>query len=220
VSAARPKVLLLDLGNVTVRLRSAEFLAGLEAACDPALRPLPLHEILQDPASGHRAYERGRIDGPAYFSMMRQRLGLSLDYPAFVRLWNDYFAPNRPMEALVARLRGQVRFWALSNTNALHLDHLKLNYRVFDAFEGITASHEVGACKPEAAIYQAALAALGVEGPEVLYLDDVEDYVRAAEAFGIRGFHYTFNDAALRERLLELGFSLPSLDGSSSLGCA
>ncbi|HTA16753.1 MAG TPA: HAD-IA family hydrolase, partial [bacterium] len=80
----------------------------------------------------------------------------------------------------------------------------------------ITASCEVGAAKPEPAIYAAALSSLGVPGAEVLYLDDVEDYVRAAQAFGIRAFHYTFNDAALWRTLASLGFVLPPLDLRSS----
>lgn len=216
----RPLVLLLDLGNVMVRLRSAGFMGRLRAHADPARLPADPWRLFMDPAYGFPDYERGRLDGPGFHARLRDALGLDLDYAAWLRLWNDYFEPNRPMEALLARLRGQARFWGLSNTNAEHLAHLKLHYRVLDSFEGITASNEAGAAKPEPAIYAAALRALGVGAGEVLYVDDVPDYIRAAESLGIPAFHYTFNDAQLKARLLDLGFSLPPLDGASPLSCA
>jgi glucose-1-phosphatase len=210
-SGPRPKALLLDLGNVTVRLRFDDFFAGLGAACVPARSPGELRSMLQDAGYGHARYERGLLDGPGWHALLRQGLGLDLDYPAWLRLWNDVFEPNAPMEALIQSLGGQVRFWGLSNTNAEHLRHLRLAYPVLGTFEGITASCEVGAAKPEPAIYAAALRSLGVPAAEVLYLDDVEDYVRAARALGIRAFHYTFNDAALRRTLADLGFRVPPL---------
>jgi len=202
----------MDLGNVTVRLRFGEFFDALGAACVPARSAEELRGMLQDPGSGHAGYERGVLDGPGWHVLLQRRLGLALDYPAWLRLWNGVFEANKPMEALITGLRGQVRFWGLSNTNAEHLRHLKAAYPILGAFEGITASNEVGAAKPEPAIYASALRSLGVPGGEVLYLDDVEDYVRAAESLGIRGFHYTFNDDALRGTLRSLGFTLPPLD--------
>ena len=215
----KPEVLLLDLGNVTVRLRPKDFFGRLAAACHPPLDAAQTRALLSDGRLPHADYERGRCDGHAMHQAMRERLGVALDYPAWLELWNGFFEPNRPMEALVARLSGQLRIWGLSNTNAEHLAFLRLHYRVLDRFEGITASHEAGAAKPEAAIYQAALRSLGVAPEQILYVDDVADYVAAGQALGLRAFHYTFNDAALRQRLLELGFELPPLDGASSMAC-
>ena len=215
-SGARPRALLLDLGNVTVRLRFEGFFEKLGAACAPARSPRELQDMLKDPGYGHAAYERGRLEGPAWHALLRERLGLGLDYAAWLDLWNDVFDPNPAMESLIQGLAGQVRIWGLSNTNAEHLRHLKTAYPVLGTFDGITASCEVGAAKPEPAIYAAALSSLGVPAAEVLYLDDVEDYVRAAQALGIRAFHYRFNDAALWRTLASLGFTLPPLAPRSS----
>ncbi|MGH7442467.1 MAG: HAD family hydrolase, partial [bacterium] len=135
-------------------------------------------------------------------------LGLKLGYAPWLDLWNDTFEPNEPMQNLLKELRGQVRIWGLSNTNVDHLGLLKAHFRVLDSFEGVTASCDVGARKPETAIYVAALKSLGLAGSEVLYLDDVEAYACAAESLGIRPFHYTFNDSVLRQSLKGMGFAL------------
>jgi HAD superfamily hydrolase (TIGR01509 family) len=205
-----PNALLLDLGNVTVRLRFTGFFERLGAACGArdAGGVKAVQTLFQDPVCGHADYERGFLDGPAWHALLRERLGLTLDYAAWLDLWNHCFEPNVPMEGLLARLRGQVRVWGLSNTNPEHLRHLRRTYPVMGAFEGITASCEVRARKPEAAIYAAALRSLGLAGEAVLYLDDVEEYVRAGEAFGMRGFHYTFNDVELKRSLRSMGFQL------------
>ena len=215
----KPAVLLLDLGNVTVRLRLEDFYGNLARACRPPLDATQAHQFFSDPGLLHHAYERGQIGGEAVFETARSRFGLEMDYRGWLGLWNNFFAPNRPMEALVARLGGQVRFWALSNTNAEHLAFLRLHYRVLDRFEGITASNEVGAAKPEPAIYQAAVKALGVDPGDILYLDDVAAYVEAGRAQGLQAFHYTFNDAELRGHLRGLGLDLPPLSGKSALAC-
>ncbi|HTB22306.1 MAG TPA: HAD family phosphatase [bacterium] len=203
-----PKALLLDLGNVTVRLRFDLFFEGLKAAC-PGRAPGELRSLLQDPATGHDDFERGLLDGPAWHALLQERMGLALGYEDWLELWNNWFEPNVPMERLIADLRGQVRFWGLSNTNAEHLRHLKRAFPVLDAFEGITASCEVGARKPEPAIYAAAQRSLGLAGRDILYLDDIADYVRAGEASGLRVFHYTFNDAQLRQSLRSMGLQAP-----------
>jgi len=213
------KALLLDIGNVVVRLRTQAFLDKMTPLCAPGTTQAAVLLSLRDPASPHHAYERGKIDGPAFHQAMVERLGLSLDYPAWLMAWNDYFEPNRLMEALLARVHGQAKFWALSNTNHEHLAHVRLNFRVFDTFDGFTASHEVGARKPEPAIFEAALRSLRLHPAEVLYLDDIADFVEVGKDMGLRGFHYTYNDLELKEELQRLGFDLPPLDGHSTLSC-
>jgi glucose-1-phosphatase len=213
------QALLLDIGNVCVRLRTQAFLDRVTPLGRPGLSQAELLASLRDPASPHDAYERGRLDGPGFHGAMVERLGLRLGYADWLRAWNAYFEPNRPMEALLARLQGRLRLWALSNTNAEHLAHVRLNFRLFDAFEGFSASHEVGARKPEAAIFEHALRGLGLPPGQVLYLDDVAAFIEVGRGHGLQGFHYTFNDAELRAELGRLGLDLPPLGGRSLLAC-
>lgn len=210
------KVIFFDIGNVLVKLRTDAFLEAMAANCDTRWDKAAILAAIRAPEGPHVDYEKGRIDGPQFHAHLVERFGLRLDYRAWLQIWNSYFEPNRPMEALVARLQGQARFFALSNTNAEHLAQVKRNFRVLDRFEGIVASHEVGARKPENAMFQAALQRAGVVPEQALYLDDIAPFVEAAKAFGMNAFHYSYNDEALRQALLAHGFELPSLDGRSS----
>lgn len=213
-------VILFDIGNVLVRLKTEQLLARLHAD-NPKFTPEAYLAELRSPDSPHHAYERGTLSGQDFYAGLQQRFGLSWDYPTWLGLWNDYFETNRPMEVLLAKLQGQARFWGLSNTNAEHLAHLKLMYRLFDGFERIIASNEVGSRKPEPEIYDIAIRECGVPAGRILYLDDIGAYVDAGQARGLQGFHYTFNDMELKQKLLGLGFELPDFEGRPPAGvCA
>ena len=212
----KPKVILFDLGNVVVKLRTPQFLARMKMACDARWTEDAILEAIREPVGPHIDYEKGLIRGEEFHRHLQSRFGLRLDYAGWLHVWNDYFEPNRPMEALITRLRGQARFIGLSNTNAEHLGHAKRNYRVLDHFEQIVASNEVGLRKPDPAIFQEALQRAGVAPQEALYIDDIERFMVPAQALGLQTFNYIYNDAELRQRLVDLGFELPHLDGRSS----
>lgn len=212
----KPKVILFDLGNVVVKLRTPQFLARMTQVCDARWSEAAILEAIREPVGPHIDYEKGLISGEDFHRHLQERFGLRLDYAAWLSVWNDYFEPNRPMEALITRLRGQARFFGLTNTNAEHIGHAKRNYRVLDLFEQIVASNEVGLRKPDPAMFQWALQRAGVAPEEALYIDDIERFMEPAQALGLQTFNYIYNDAELRKHLLTLGFELPSLDGRSS----
>jgi putative hydrolase of the HAD superfamily len=52
-------------------------------------------------------------------------------------------------------------------------------------------SCRVGACKPAPEIYRRALAETGVAAGEAMYIDDLEENVRAANEIGMLGWRFT-----------------------------
>jgi putative hydrolase of the HAD superfamily len=74
-------------------------------------------------------------------------------------------------------------------------------------FDARTFSCDVGACKPAPVIYRDCLDKLGVQPPEVLFLDDRESNVRAAETLGLHAILFTTSSQAAPE--MERRFTLP-----------
>ncbi len=68
-------------------------------------------------------------------------------------------------------------------------------------------SCEAGLCKPEPEIYRNCLGKLGVQPSEVLFLDDREPNIRAAEALGWHAV--LFNEPVGAAKEIEQRFSLP-----------
>ncbi|MGH9487589.1 MAG: HAD-IA family hydrolase [Terriglobales bacterium] len=126
----------------------------------------------------------------------------------FAPWWNSIFErrwliPEPWVRALLARFRCGL----LSNTNVLHFEFLAAEQPLLREFAFRVLSHEVGAVKPEARIYEAAEAAAGCAPEAILYFDDVPGFVAAARARGWQA--HTFTGAgALTDHLSSYGLQL------------
>src|SRR5690606_33688103 len=107
-------------------------------------------------------------------------------------------------ESLLDQLRPGVRTAILSNTNELHWDWVVERYPLVRRFKTAVLSHEDGAMKPEAAIYEAALEAVGARAEQCFFTDDRPDNIEGARALGIQAELFA-GAGPLRDRLQRLG---------------
>ena len=216
---AQIEAMLVDVGDVMIRLKRGKLFECLREHCtrlDEAEMEAALHV---DGTGIHVDYEMGKMDFDGFYSELVKRFGLQLEKQAFLAQWQDYFLPNRPMDALVGRLGRQVRWWGLSNTNAEHYARFKQAFRVFDVFEEVMGSFQLGLRKPDPEIFKVALNRIGLPPVKVFYVDDLLPNVEAAREAGMPAFHYQFNDLELQQALRELGLELPPREGRSDLAC-
>jgi len=87
--------------------------------------------------------------------------------------------------------RPDLKVGIISNTNEIHAAWLRANLPEFAHFHSVILSNEVGLLKPDAAIYQLALAQLDVTPAQALFVDDVAENVAGATAVGLAGLHHT-----------------------------
>lgn len=115
----------------------------------------------------------------------------------------DIFQLNESIVPVIHELRRTGhRLVLLSNTSLTHLRFIEQHFDILSLMDARVTSFEVGAMKPDNRIYEAALAAAECAPDECFYTDDIEDYIRRAETFGIRSRVYT-TTAALRASLRE-----------------
>ncbi len=179
------QTLLFDLGGVVVDYRGPERLAALSKgrmSVDDAHEALSLSENLH-------AFERGEIS-PEDFAgnaVAEWRLDLTPEnFIADFETWPEKFLPGAA--PLVERLAGRYRLACLSNINIPHwrrcetLDLPRL-------FETHYLSHEMGARKPEPDIYEKVIEGLGAPPGEIIFFDDSQINVDAAQMHGLKAFH-------------------------------
>jgi putative hydrolase of the HAD superfamily len=103
-------------------------------------------------------------------------------------LWGEF---REDLWALTAEFRsGGGRTAFLSNNIPPLMAHLRAKRPLEALFDVVIASCEVGLIKPDPAIYRHCLGALDIPAEEVLFVDDVRGNLVAAEALGIRVFHF------------------------------
>ena len=152
-------------------------------------------------------FELGRISATAYYEGLKKRLKLRWTYGQFVQAWNGIFTEHTDVTTLMQQLRKRHRLMALTNTNILHLDHIKASFPSLSVLEDWVASCDVGLRKPDPQFYRVALERAGVRPSEAVYVDDRPEMVEAGRAVGLTAIRFE-NGRQLAQDLQAIGLNL------------
>lgn len=146
------------------------------------------------------ALERGEISGLEFERDLAARL-ITLDGvpPIAEGLLTRMFAGFRRVEPMYGMLRAAraagVRTCLLSNSWAN--EYPRDGWA--EIFDAVVISGEIGMRKPEPRIFEHALGEVDLTGPECVFVDDIEDNITAARAFGIVGVHHLRPESTIAE---------------------
>ena len=180
----RPEFIFLDLGNVLFSFDRDIAFRRMAAVCgtDPeAVRAAVMGGGLHEPL------ECGQIGWKEFHAEFSRRTGTASAPDALARAYSDMFTLKVDMLPVIAGIeRTGCPVGILSNTSAVHWRHLwDSGYAILPGrFSRFVLSYEVGAMKPERAIYDAAAAAAGVPPERIFFCDDLEPHVTAARQAG------------------------------------
>lgn len=177
------RAIIFDLGKVIVPIDMERGFRAIQACS-----PYPLGEIPSRIRSAGlvERFETGRISADEFRTRFSATLGLKLEPDRFRDLWCSIFLPEPLIpERLLEGLARRYRLLLLSNTNALHFEMIRENYPLLKHFHHFILSYEVGAAKPDRAIYQAAITCADCSPQECFFTDDVASYVEGARRLGI-----------------------------------
>jgi len=179
------RVVVFDYGRVLCLDQTPEDMKAMALVCGIAdERFLDLYWKLRPP------YDRGDIDGPAYWTAVvrQQELDLSKDQIAtLIKL--DSESITRPNQGGVqwAELlhRAGIPLALLSNMPFELSRYVTKSFESLCRFEYVIYSCDYRSIKPEPAIYRNCLELLKAAPHEILYLDDRAENIEAAACLGI-----------------------------------
>jgi len=186
-----PKFLYFDLGKVLVDFSTDRMVGQIADAA--GTEPDRVREALFRGAL-QREYETGSISTEAFYEAFCRRTGTRAAPERLLAAFNQIFELNVDMVPVVAQLAAAG--WPmgiLSNTGEAHWQYCVERFRLLTdgPFRVHVCSYEVGAMKPDAAIYHAAAERAGVEPEEIFYTDDIPGHVEGARAAGFDAVVYT-----------------------------
>jgi len=94
---------------------------------------------------------------------------------------------------IIKVLKRRTRVFLLSNTNVWHVEYIRRNFRILELFDELIFSFEVGYAKPDKRIFTRTLE-LCNGNKQIIYVDDIEEHVRAARDVGLFGIKYSGAD--------------------------
>jgi putative hydrolase of the HAD superfamily len=154
-------------------------------------------------------YDRGTLTGEAYWH--KAAAGCKTEFTpeqiaslltADTELWSRL---NLPMVEWAQRLqRAGICTGILSNIGDAMADGLCAKFDWISAFDHCTWSYALKLAKPEAAIYRCAAQGLATASETILFIDDKQENVEAAEAAGMQSIQYV-DQAAFEQEMRHRG---------------
>ena len=186
------RTLIFDMGNVLVRFSHERMCEQIGALCrlsGPDIRACLIETGLQ------WEFERGRCDETAFHQRLEAATNQKIPIKELRHAASDIFEPNEEVISIVRYLKQSGhRLVLLSNTSIAHYEFIRGRWDLLDPFDEFVLSYEVGAIKPEPAIFEAALEAIRCRPEEAFYTDDIPAYVEAGRRHGLDAEVFTTAD--------------------------
>jgi FMN phosphatase YigB (HAD superfamily) len=185
------KLFVFDLGNVILPFEHRQIVVKLHetSRIQDRFTPDDLFKFLFDMDRGLvNPYEEGLMSSVDFFAKLREKYKLELEYDEFKDIWNIIFQEDSEVNNAILYLKNKgYPVFLLSNTNELHFSYIMERYPIVHSLDEWILSYEVGAKKPKQKIFNTIFEKTDTARGEVLYIDDIPEYVEAAKNYGLQG---------------------------------
>lgn len=177
------KIILFDLGRVLMRIDFDAFPNGLGLITHEQRAP---YEALLKPII--RVYEEGKMDTEEFLDSLYAIFDCRFPREQILESFNDIIVEdNQEIISFVDSVRAKYRVAVLSNTCDCHWRKVEQISSIIKLFPDRFTSFELGAMKPNPAIYRAVCTALNISPEHVLFVDDLKENIDGAKNFGMHG---------------------------------
>ncbi len=192
------KAIIFDFGDVFIDLD--------KEGTNKKLRELEVDHLPEAISAKNREYEQGFVTSDEISQHYRTHFP-QLGKEDFTNSWNSMILefPEYRLK-FIQKLAQQKDFKLilLSNTNEIHIDHIKNTvpffYEFKACFDGFYLSHEIGMRKPNPDIFEFVLQKHNLNPKECLFIDDTLENINTAATLG---FH-TWNLQPTHEDVIDL----------------
>ncbi len=188
----KKKTLIFDFGNILLEL---DYKVCFKAFYD--VLGIDFSKGLPEKTKQHLfRYEKGEINTESFLWHLQQYKP-DAEIRDIIAAWNSLLVPVPQYRFdMIAGLRDKYNVAMLSNINDMHMNwihrDLKQRLKIEDFrtqyFDIVFYSHLIGYRKPDTICYDYVQKELGIaDGQDILFIDDMQENIDAAIAFGWRG---------------------------------
>ncbi|MEL6986197.1 MAG: HAD family phosphatase [Bacteroidota bacterium] len=143
-------------------------------------------------------FEAGQISEELFLNFIIKHCHYKIQALDVINAWNSLLGKiDVSILRAIESLKSKYTLFALSNNNALHVQHLnKVNLRLeeeghefFSLFKHIYYSHLIQLSKPKTEAFEFAINDAGILASETLFIDDRIENIEAALSLGFFAFH-------------------------------
>jgi putative hydrolase of the HAD superfamily len=179
------ELILFDLGGVLIEL------AGVPRLMEWTNNAMSVAQLwekwIMSPAA--RLFESGKIEPEEFAERMVEEFSLSVPASQYLKefiYWPKHLFPGAT--ELLEKLSADYTLASLSNTNKLHWKRFVEEMKVTKYFTFNFPSHITGLIKPDPESYEHVIKTVNINPENILFLDDNQINVDAANKCGIKSY--------------------------------
>lgn len=139
-------------------------------------------------------YHKGLETNREFYNKVKKNIKIDISYKKFKKIWEKLFfltEENKKIMKLLKKVKekNNIKLGALSNNNKIHLEECVPKFLKFKIFQTVVNSYKIKSIKPEKKIYLTTVKRLNLKPEECIYIDDIKDFVKAANKLGLKGIH-------------------------------
>lgn len=176
----RYKHLIFDLGGVLIELGTMPVAEALFQSSNT----VTLKEWLSLPVA--HEFEKGNLNAEQFAESFINDFNLKISKTEFINLFKKW--PKRVFpgaEEMLKELNQDYNLSVLSNCNEIHWPIIKYDFGILKYFNNAFFSHLIGKTKPDVAVFYHVLKELKASPSDILFLDDNQKNIEAADSIGI-----------------------------------
>lgn len=143
-------------------------------------------------------FEIGKISPQHFINELLSIVPSGISPNEIVYAWNAMLL-DIPLERieLLLSLKNRYKIYLLSNTNSLHIDaairkwNAITEFSIYDVFDHVYFSHEMGMRKPNVEIFDTVCNAQGLNPETTFFIDDSIQHIEGAKKAGLKALHLT-----------------------------
>ncbi len=196
--------LIFDFGGVILNLKTEK--EWLEEDLLPNFHPEKLLQLQRN--NFFHQFEKGKVSEQDFIQQLKNiSLNNETSQELIIQNWNSVLLeiPQYRVD-LLKRLSEKYKLVLLSNTNSIHLKHIRkyvqqtFNENILEAiFDTCYYSHEMGVRKPDKEFYAFVMREQQIEPEEVLFLDDKAENLIEPQKLGWQTMLVNFNKLSIND---------------------
>jgi putative hydrolase of the HAD superfamily len=143
--------------------------------------------------------ETGKIEEAQFLIEVKKNVDSNVSLEELAKIYSEIFWENEALTRILPELKKNYNLYLLSNTNLIHRKYGWDKYSFLKKFDRLFLSYEIGFAKPDKEIYQFVISNIPFTEKEILYIDDIQEYIEAAKSLGWNAIKFTSNDDLFKD---------------------
>ena len=155
----------------------------------------------------NNSLETGKLIDSEFFETIASSCKYLKSISSIEKGWNELLGTLTDQNLFLKKLKQRYTLCLVSNTNITHIKTIKKDSGPFlwnnfiRQFEALFLSYEIGHRKPNPAYFNHVLKQLNINPNAVLFIDDSDENIEAANKLGFKTLKFNLHEEDLRQKL-------------------